>query len=91
MKARIVTAVSGNTATQGQSVHPSAVRTAGLGVIVSLVARVTARASTRDRQRRVALGLASMSDHALRDIGLHRSQILSVTRNTRSVARLSRA
>jgi uncharacterized protein YjiS (DUF1127 family) len=35
----------------------------------------------RDRQRRAARALTSMSDHALSDIGLHRSEILSATHN----------
>ena len=35
----------------------------------------------RDRQRKAARELARMSDHALRDIDLHRSEILSATHN----------
>ena len=35
----------------------------------------------RDHQRKAARELGNMSDHALSDIGLHRSEILSATHN----------
>lgn len=47
----------------------------------AFLARIGAQARKRDRQRRVARELANMSDHALRDIDLHRSEILSATHN----------
>ncbi|MDH3234383.1 MAG: DUF1127 domain-containing protein [Alphaproteobacteria bacterium] len=47
----------------------------------AFLTRVGARARKRDRQRQAARELALMSDYALRDIGLHRSEILSVTHN----------
>ena len=56
-----------------------------LGALDAFIARIGgrigARACKRDRQRQAARELALMSDYALRDIGLHRSEILSVTHN----------
>jgi len=43
--------------------------------------RLGKQARKRDRQRQAARDLGLMSDYALRDIGLHRSEILSATHN----------
>jgi len=55
-----------------------------------ILTRIGAHARRRDRQRRAARELGNMSDHALRDIGLHRSEILSVTHNLDRFARFER-
>lgn len=64
---------------------PGARAITGLNVLLetldAFLARIGARACRRDRQRKAARELALMSDYALRDIGLHRSEILSVTHN----------
>ena len=55
-----------------------------------ILTRLGAHARKRDRQRRAARELGNMSDHALRDIGLHRSEILSVTHNLERFVRFER-
>jgi uncharacterized protein YjiS (DUF1127 family) len=47
----------------------------------AFLTRLGDQARKRDRQRKAARALANMSDHALRDIDLHRSEILSATHN----------
>jgi uncharacterized protein YjiS (DUF1127 family) len=68
--------------TQGQ---PGAATATGLSEVFdaldAFLARVGAQARKRDHQRRAARALANMSDHALRDIDLHRSEIISATHN----------
>ena len=52
-----------------------------LETLDAALTRIGARTCKRDHQRKAARELALMSDHALRDIGLHRSEILTVTHN----------
>lgn len=70
---------------------PRAETTAGLSEVFealdAFIARLGEHARKRDRQRRAAQSLASMSDHALRDIDLHRSEILSATHNLKRFKR----
>jgi len=47
----------------------------------AFITRLGEHTRKRDRQRRAARALTGMSDHALSDIGLHRSEILSATHN----------
>ena len=58
--------------------------------VVAFLTRANARARKLDRQRQAAIELTLMSDHALRDIGLHRSEILSVTHNADRFERYER-
>jgi len=64
---------------------PSAPATTGLSEVFEaldmFLGRLGKQARKRDRQRQAARGLGLMSDYALRDIGLHRSEILSATHN----------
>jgi len=73
-----------NTAARAATV-PAARTANGLSEVFealdAFIARLGENARKRDRQRRAARELANMSDHALRDIDLHRSEILSATHN----------
>jgi len=80
----------GNVAAQAASL-PGARAATGLSVLFealdAFLAQLSARARKCDRQRQAARELATMSDHALRDIGLHRNDILSATHNLRRFER----
>jgi uncharacterized protein YjiS (DUF1127 family) len=64
---------------------PGAATAAGpievLDALDAFFTRLGEHVRKRDRQRKAARELARMSDHALRDIDLHRSEILSATHN----------
>jgi uncharacterized protein YjiS (DUF1127 family) len=80
----------GTAAAQAANLPSASAATALSAVFDTLdafLARIGARARKHDRQRQAARQLAGMSDYALRDIGLHRSEILSVTHNLRRFER----
>jgi len=72
--------VAGNAA-----VLPSTTAATGFAALLraigSFITRTLATAVEAERERRATLELARLSNHALRDIGLHRSEIQSVTHN----------
>ncbi|HUT49033.1 MAG TPA: DUF1127 domain-containing protein [Alphaproteobacteria bacterium] len=75
--------------------RPGARATTGLSELFetldAFLVRIGVHARKRDRQRKAARELALMSDYTLRDIGLHRSEILSVTHNLQRFERDRRA
>lgn len=66
-------------------VSPGATTATGLSEVFealdAFLVRLGRQARKRDRQRQAARDLGLMSDYALRDIDLYRSEILSATHN----------